>query len=61
MNINLSDETIKTIVNALSTKKRILEGRLVQVEIGKASKDMKPVYESALEKVKDALQVFEEA
>lgn len=60
MNINLSDETIKTIVDALSTKKRILERRLVEVEISKASKDMKPVYESALEKVKDALQVFEE-
>ena len=50
MNINLSDETIKTIVDALSTKKRILERRLVEVEISKASKDMKPVYESALER-----------
>ena len=41
MQINLSEETIKTVCSALITRKNTLEGLLIKIECGKAAKEKK--------------------
>lgn len=60
MQINLSEETIKTVCKALRINKNHLEGLLIKVECGKAAKEKKEEFESKLAEVEDALQIFEE-
>ena len=60
MQINLSEETIKTVCRALRSKKNTLEGMLRRVEVGTASKEKEKEFKSELAEVEDALQVFEE-
>lgn len=60
MQINLSDNTINTVYKALKSRKNALEKRITDVTIGKASREMEPIYRKRLEEVKDALLVFEE-
>ena len=60
MQVNLSEETIKTVIKALKNDKGGLQSMLIRVEIGKAAKEKKGFYEQCLSEVNDALQVFEE-
>ena len=60
MQINLSEETIKTVCKALRIEKNHLEGLLIKVECGKAAKGKEEEFKSKLAEVEEALQVFEE-
>lgn len=60
MQINLSEETIKTVYKALKSEKNTLQGMLRRIEAGTAAKEKKEIFEQQLEEVEDALQVFEE-
>ena len=60
MQINLSEEMIKTVYKALKNDKSGLQSMLIRVEVGTAAKEMKEVFEQELAEVNDALQVFEE-
>lgn len=60
MQINLSEETIKTVCGALRSKKNGLEGMLRRIEVGTASKEKEEEFKNELAEVEDALQVFEE-
>ena len=59
MQINLSEEIIKTAYKALKGNKDALQSMLIRVEVGTAAKEMKEVFEQELAEVNDALQVFE--
>ena len=59
MQINLSEEIIKTTYKALKGNKDALQSMLIRVEVGTAAKEMKEVFEQELAEVNDALQVFE--
>lgn len=60
MQINLSEETIKTIYRALKSEKNGLQGMLRRVEAGTAAKEKKAIFEQQLAETEDALKVFEE-
>ena len=60
MQINLSEETIKTVYRALKTEKNGLQGMLRRVEAGTAAKGKEEEFKNQLAEVEDALQVFEE-
>ena len=60
MQINLSEETIKTVYKALKSEKNTLQGMLRRIEVGTAAKEKKEIFEQQLVEVDDALQVFEE-
>jgi hypothetical protein len=60
MQVNLSEETIKTVCRALRSEKNNLQGMLRRIEVGTASKEKEEVFKSHLAEVEDALQVFEE-
>ena len=60
MQIDLSEELIKTVYKALKGEKNALQSMLIRVEVGTAAKEMKEVFEQELAEVNDALQVFEE-
>ena len=60
MQINLSEEIIKTAYKALKGNKNALQSMLIRVKVGTAAKEMKEVFEQELAEVNDALQVFEE-
>ena len=60
MQINLSEETIKTVWKSLTFRKNYLEGMLLKVECGKASKEREEDFKIMLAEVEEALQVFEE-
>lgn len=57
MVINLSEETIKTVCNALRNSKHSLKWSL---ESSKVTLSKKEIYKHQLEDVEDALFVFEE-
>ena len=59
MQINLSEEIIKTVHKALKGNKSALQSMLIRVKVGTAAKEMKEVFEQELAEVNDALQVFE--
>lgn len=59
MQINLSEEIIKTVYKALKGNKNALQSMLIRIEVGTAAKEMKEVFEQELAEVNDALQVFE--
>lgn len=58
--LTLSLETIKTVRKALIIDKNRLEGLLIKVECGRASKEYEEYFKNELEKVKYALESFEE-
>lgn len=60
MQINLSEETIKTVCRALRSEKNILQGMLRRIECGTAAKEKEEDFKKKLVEVEDALQVFEE-
>lgn len=61
MVINLSEETIKTVYNALRNSKQELKWQLeVSLPNGKVNPNRKEIIEHQLEEVEDALFVFEE-
>lgn len=61
MEINLSNETIKTAYNALRSSKHGLKWDLeVRIPNGKMNPNKKEIVEHQLAEVEDALQVFEE-
>ena len=60
MQINLSEKTVDTVIKALKSSKSRLEKRLIDVELGRASKEVEPIFKKSLEDVEDALAVFEE-
>lgn len=61
MVINLSEETIKTVYNALRNSKQGLKWQLeVSLPNGKVNPNRKEIIEHQLEEVEDALFVFEE-
>lgn len=60
MEINLSDETIKTVYNSLRSSKQNLERQLAGISNGRAKKGKKEIIEYQLTEVEDALFVFEE-
>ena len=60
MQINLSEETIKTVYKALKSEKNTLQGMLRRIKVGTAAKEKKEIFEQQLVEVDDALQVFEE-
>lgn len=60
MQINLSEETIKTVYRALKSEKNGLQGMLRRVEVGTAAKEKKAIFEQQLAETEDALKVFEE-
>lgn len=60
MQINLSEEIIKTVCIALRTEKSHLECLLRFVECGKAAKEKEEEFKSKLAEVEETLQVFEE-
>lgn len=60
MQINLSEETIKTVYKALKSEKNTLHGMLRRIEVGTAAKEKKEIFEQQLEEVEYALQVFDE-
>ena len=60
MQINLSEETIKTVWKALTTRKNYLEGMLIRVECGTALKEKEEDFKIMLAEVEEALQVFDE-
>lgn len=60
MIINLSTETIETVREALKSEKNSLNGMLRRIENGTASKEKEEYFKSQLEKVEDALSIFEE-
>ena len=60
MQINLSEETIKTVCKALRIEKNHLEGLLIKVECGRVAKEKKEEFKNKLVEVEDALQIFEE-
>ena len=60
MQINLSEGTIKTVYKALKSEKNTLQGMLRRIEVGRAAKEKKEIFERQLVEVEDALQVFEE-
>ena len=60
MQINLSEETIKTVCRALRSEKNNLQGMLKRIEVGTASKEKEEEFKSKLAEAEDALQIFEE-
>ena len=60
MQINLSEEIIKTVYKALKGEKAALQSMLIRVKVGTAAKEKKGIFEQHLTEVNDALQVFEE-
>ena len=60
MQINLSEETIRTVWKALTFRKNHLEGMLIKVECGSASKENEEYFKIMLSEVEEALQVFDE-
>lgn len=60
MQINLSEETIKTVCKALRSNKNTLQGMLRRIEVGTAAKEKEEESKNQLAEVEDALQVFEE-
>ena len=60
MQINLSEDTIKTVCKSLRSEKNTLQGMLRRIECGTASKEKEEVFKNHLAEVEDALQVFEE-
>ena len=60
MQINLSEETIRTVWKALTIRKNHLEGMLINVEFGSASKEKEEDFKIMLSEVEEALKVFEE-
>ena len=60
MQINLSEETIKTVCRALRSEKSGLQGMLRRVDVGTAAKEKEEEFKSKLAEVEEALQVFEE-
>lgn len=60
MEINLSDETIKTVYNSLRSSKQNLERQLAGISNGRAKKGKEEIIEYQLTEVEDALFVFEE-
>lgn len=60
MQINLSEETIKTVWKVLTLRKNYLEGMLIKVECGRALKEKEEDFKIMLAEVDEALQVFEE-
>lgn len=60
MQINLSEETIKTVWKALTIRKNDLEGILIKVEGRSALKEKVEYLKIMLSEVEEALQVFEE-
>lgn len=60
MQINLSEETIKTVYRALKCEKNVIQGMLRRVEAGTAAKEKKPIFEQELAETEEALKVFEE-
>lgn len=60
MQINLSEETIKTVCRALRNDKNNLQGMLRRIEVRTASKEKEEEFKRKLAEVEDALQVFEE-
>ena len=60
MQINLSEETIKTVWKALTTRKNYLEGMLIKIECGRALKEKEEYFKIMLAEVEEALQVFDE-
>ena len=60
MQINLSEETIKTVWKSLTFRKKYLEDMLFKVECGKVSKEREEDIKIMLEEVEEALQVFDE-
>ena len=60
MQINLSEEIIKTVYRALKSEKNSLQGMLRRVEAGTAAKKKEEEFKNQLAEVEDALQVFEE-
>lgn len=59
MQINLSEETIKTVYRALKSEKNVIQGMLRQVEAGRAAKEKKAIFEQELAETEDTLKVFE--
>lgn len=57
MEINLSEETIKTVYNSLRSSKQSLKR---QLEANVQNPNKKEIIEHQLAEVEDALQVFEE-
>ena len=60
MNINLSEETIKTVKKSLQCEKNTLLGMLRRIESGTASREKKEIFEQHLEEVNEAITIFEE-
>ena len=60
MQINLSEETIKTVWKSLTFRKNYLEDMLFKVECGKVSNEMEEDIKIMLSEVEEALQVFDE-
>lgn len=60
MQINLTEETIKTVWKALTIRKNYLKSMLIKVEFGTALKEKEEDFKIMLIEVEEALQVFEE-
>ena len=60
MQINLSEETIRTVWKALTFRKNHLEGMLIKFECGSASNEKEEDFKIMLSEVEEALQVFDE-
>ena len=54
MQINLSEETIKTVCRALRSEKNNLQGMLRRIEVGTASKEKEEEFKSKLAEAEDA-------
>ena len=61
MQINLSEETIKTVCRALRSEKNNLQGMLRRIEVGTASNEKEEASKSKLAAAADASQTFEQS